>query len=68
MTVRDMLSEADAKEKWCPYQDGAEAYRAGNADFGRCIASACMFWRWSHQDHDGTPTGFCGGAGFPKYM
>lgn len=75
MTVRDIMTEEEAKKKWCPLarivtridEDLVVANRvAGEIPF--CVGSHCMFWRWSHQDNDGMPTGFCGGATLPKYM
>jgi hypothetical protein len=73
--LRDMLTEDEAKTRWCPLvQVGKGANRPQLLDevsketHLSCIASECMFWRWSHQDVNGTPTGFCGGAGLPKYL
>jgi hypothetical protein len=96
MTVRDMLTEDEAKMKRCPQSfPAADALspsghvehvpiEAHSISLGsgsmtsmgyarhtaptHCIAAECMFWRWSHQDHNGTPTGFCGGATMPKYI
>lgn len=56
-----MVTEEEAKKKWCPMvrcagiDDDDEAVRgAGNCDVlsrnpedCRCIASDCMAWRWS---------------------
>lgn len=67
MALRDMLTESEAKTKWCPlyrHNDIEDEVRGGS----NCIASDCAFWRWSHQDHNGIPTGFCGGATLPKYI
>lgn len=38
--------------------------------YGRCVASECMFWRWTMGDGFGTTTdiqthGYCGKAGKP---
>ena len=41
---------------------------AGDVIKNKCLASECMFWRWSHQVHNDQPTGFCGAAGLPKYL
>ena len=75
MQVRDMLTEDEAKTKVCAFirycvnegevlQDKATPLYYHN----NCIASGCMSWRWSHQDSNGEPTGFCGGATLPKYI
>lgn len=75
MALRDMLTESEAKTKWCPFgkviTSGESGYVVGNRVVGElplCLASDCAFWRWSHQDHNGIPTGFCGGATLPKYL
>ena len=63
MPVRDMLTEDEAKKKICPViRDQANEFNM------LCMTSSCMFWRWSHQDSNGIPTGFCGGASLPKYI
>ena len=71
----DMLTEEQAQTKWCPLvrvSQGPNRPQRIDEDTTEshlnCLASNCMFWRWSHQDNDGTPTGFCGGAGLPKYI
>jgi hypothetical protein len=64
MPMPDLITEAEAEAKWCPLSN------TGRPGEIRCIASKCMFWRW-HPDIEDTndqPTGFCGGAGLPKYM
>jgi hypothetical protein len=64
--MSDMLTEDEAKKKWCPLaRDNRSEDDESVVD---CLASGCMFWRWSHQDTNGMPTGFCGGAGLPKYI
>lgn len=87
MTVRDMLTEDEAKTKWCPlvrvlefedkhagagktYEWVAAAVNRSASDIisNSCVAAKCMFWRWSQQDREGVPTGFCGAAGLPKYI
>ena len=75
MAVRDMLTEDEAKTKWCPQvQVSKGSNRPQRIDEDtiethlNCLASGCMFWRWSHQDSNGTATGFCGAATLPKYM
>lgn len=46
------MTENEAKEKWCPFGvsfDGGNTTRShmdGKA-LPRCIASACMAWRWA---------------------
>jgi hypothetical protein len=60
-----MMTEDEAKTKWCPYKRG-ELY-----DGTRCIASACMAWRWNvvigeYPNNTATPSkthGFCGAFG-----
>ena len=42
-----ILTEEEAKNKWCPYQGTGEAARSANSVVYRCIASDCMAWRWS---------------------
>lgn len=82
MAMRDMLTEEEASTKRCPRSFGPSSAstdaRTMNISGGsntteqaspiHCIASNCMFWRWTQQDSNGTPTGFCGGAGQPKYL
>jgi hypothetical protein len=49
-----MLSEEEAKTKWCPHVRLLEPYaektsmNRGNEDepIGCCLASECMAWRW----------------------
>lgn len=62
-----MLTEAAAREKWCPWARtySFEEFRLGPAmastnrteDGGidgicLCIASECMMWQWDEQGHD----------------
>lgn len=79
MAVRDMLTEDEAGKCWCPLMskfDEAHHQTVHHDEKGlvstkandSCIASRCMFWRWSHQDRNGIDTGFCGAAGLPKYL
>ena len=65
--MKDFVTEIDAKKKTCPmvvrhYDEEAEGTLCG--------ASACMAWRWSHQDPgpNSPATGFCGAFGLPKYF
>lgn len=64
------MTAEKAKTKWCPFarapqeRNGASptANRTaeGNPDIGaKCVASACMAWRWYQADQ-----GFCGLSGF----
>jgi hypothetical protein len=64
-----MMTEADAKQRWCPFarspisdDDGAAAVNRklrGDPDLGcLCLASGCMAWRWYGDD-----LGYCGLAG-----
>lgn len=63
-----MLTEQEAKTKWCPLHE------PGNAMIQMCRASACMAWRsevvsLSHSDRDGEHPeivlGYCGAFGRP---
>jgi len=73
------MTEEEAKTKWCPQ---ARVTRAGTDDAtswnrfvdegvpipngSRCIASACMAWRWDVPDpatYEGRAPGYCGLAG-----
>jgi hypothetical protein len=75
-----MMTEEDAKTKWCPFvravaccdQTWANRPLDGPEDTGlfrdektRCIASACMAWRWASNSEEGRKIygGFCGLAG-----
>jgi hypothetical protein len=70
-----MMTEDEAKTKWCPFSDVADATPAqAIVPATRCIGSACMAWRW--QDVSGPyasvneameepPYGYCGLAGRP---
>lgn len=85
------MTEDEAKTKWCPFvraasPDGAAAWNRSSfityeheaRQATRCIASACMAWRWSEKQPpghgffaDGSPhpegaLGFCGLAGAPR--
>lgn len=45
-----MISEYDAKNKWCPFarlsEMGGTYNRCGPAANLECIGSQCMAWRW----------------------
>lgn len=83
-----MLTEDEAKTKWCPAARVTQiSGEAGNryafdhdgsqqAAFARCIASACMAWRWigelktfgpreAPEERRVYERGFCGLAGKP---
>lgn len=73
-----MMTEEEAKTKWCPFANVVVAndipgYPAvnrttmGSADSScLCIASACAAWRWDYPpDNRNGPHGHCGLAGKP---
>ena len=85
-----ILTEDDAKKKWCPFArspkwedaNGPAINRKGSGEMdsgSRCIASACMAWRWFDEESDDHPgmtharitgdltlrRGYCGLAGKP---
>jgi hypothetical protein len=66
--MKDFKTEEEAEKKWCPLYRGLDT--EDEVRKSNCIASECMFWRWSHQDTGPTdpPTGFCGAAGLPRYI
>jgi hypothetical protein len=75
--MKDFKTEAEAKKLWCPHlrvvtdDEGIVTTNRGSYEQAVvCIASQCMFWRWSHQDTgvNDPPTGFCGAATLPKYI
>lgn len=72
-----MITEEEAKTKWCPFarlsEMGGTYNRVGPAAGLYCIASACMTWRWginpgSEQYPAGTRIGYCGLAGKPEVI
>jgi hypothetical protein len=70
-----MLTEQEAKTRWCPM---ARVALAGGDRTNRngtrcCIGSACMAWRWVDrglQQHPPVPShitdGYCGAFGRPE--
>lgn len=75
-----MLTEEEAKTKWCPFvrrtYSGIPVNRVADTaefmDSCPCIASACMAWRWRRRYADDAKeakishaTGYCGLAGKP---
>lgn len=63
------MIENEAKEKWCPFTrvgskmphsptPANNRVPSGIENGSRCIASACMAWRWVGEGH-----GYCGLAG-----
>ena len=52
------LTEGEAREKYC-----LKIYRyTDKREFGFCLTSSCMFWRWQSGD---SKKGYCGLAGVP---
>ena len=75
--MKDFVTEAEAKQKWCPFvrviTDDEGIVTNNRGEYGQivnCVGSGCSFWRWSHQDTgpNDPPTGFCGAAGLPRYV
>ncbi len=62
--MKDFKTEAEASKMLCPFMPVV------GGSIRPCEASACMAWRWSHQDTgvNDAPTGFCGAAVLPKYI
>lgn len=74
-----MMTEEEAKAKWCPATMSSPAIYAPTGEGlhapgpFQCLASACMAWRWAY-DSEGYPIlasnsekkGFCGMAGRPE--
>lgn len=68
-----MLTEEQAKTKWCPHvrvlvvnenEDAAAAVNIDNNDsLLTCCASDCMMWRWVGKNV--SARGYCGLAGKP---
>ncbi len=80
--MKDILTEAEAKTRWCPMvrghmeidQKAATAFNAGinqsgeDVRIGKCVAGECMAWRLSHKDGpNGEETGYCGAFGIPRF-
>lgn len=75
-----MMTEGEAKEKWCPHMRLGDEQGASAS----CIGSACMAWRWLREfpirgvsargdaitgimlSDDDKPLGYCGLAGAPS--
>ena len=73
----NLVTETEAKGKWCPFVrkrtwrtmgHGFESacaegsYNRGDQGTLKCIGSECMAWRWAEK----ALTGFCGIAGNPR--
>jgi hypothetical protein len=70
-----ILTELEAKEKWCPMitENNRAARLSPKDNFYVCCASACMMWRWERDryaegyelkpDHEDYNKGYCGLAG-----
>jgi len=69
-----LLTEAEARERWCPFARTYAVHETGAATHNRgygkgkpepdclCLASACMAWRWMPGTFE-PPLGYCGLAG-----
>lgn len=75
-----IVSEAEAKRKWCPLVIASHTDPRGRVPEGTdavenwrhpCIGSACMGWRWAiapdqaKRQGGKEPQGYCGHAGKP---
>jgi hypothetical protein len=79
MGAEAMMTEAEAKKKWCPHirittgvhESMSITNRCDTPTMTNCIASECMAWRWANErglrsDGASVPvTGYCGLAGKP---
>lgn len=76
--MSDILTEEQAKTKWCPYTRIAVTSKYEDddgltvnmptinrpvQDHMRCIASECMAWRIVWSDAANEPRGYCGAFG-----
>jgi hypothetical protein len=69
-----MLTEEQAKTKWCPFtrvgeQASGAAENRPDGSFN-CIASNCMAWRWEAGSLVASVSrpGYCGLAGYPPRL
>lgn len=69
-----MMTEEEAKQKWCPIMGLAGAVMSAKGGTRNCMGSACMMWRLVPIGGSGLPIGFktsafsdgyCGLAGKP---
>ena len=78
MGAEAMMTEAEAKKKWCPHirittgviDSMSITNRCDTPTMTDCIASECMAWRWMKGDfakptEDRGALGYCGLAGKP---
>lgn len=72
-----LMTEAEARTKWCPMFRRAGGNGNADADGGRrsnCIASGCAMWRWAarltetHTSYEQSEQGYCGVAGKTEFM
>jgi len=69
-----MMTESEARKKWCPFavpfgtEGGTRAKDGSFTEPTRCLASECMAWRWGIEGYEGecVGAGFCGMASAPR--
>jgi hypothetical protein len=78
------MIESDAKEKICPIIRRSPNEQDIDQEYGSCIGTQCMAWRWSEEkfyadaslpnynqnqrNADWSRRGYCGLAGIPKFV
>lgn len=78
--MKDILTEQEAKTRWCPLAKQGDAFGkesqwvainrlSDGSPLSLCIGSECMAWRKAHSDDaNGTERGFCGAFGLPRFV